>query len=60
MVRGTHRGEFIGLPATGNLVTISEMHIARVVDGKIVERWAEWDQLALLQQVGGISDLTQG
>jgi steroid delta-isomerase-like uncharacterized protein len=59
LVRGTHRGEFMGLPATGKLVTISEMHIARVADGKIVERWGEWDQLALLQQLGAISDLTQ-
>jgi predicted ester cyclase len=58
LVRGTHQGDFMGSPATGKSVTISEMHIARVADGKIVERWGEWDQLALLQQVGAISDLT--
>ena len=53
-VRGTHQGDFMGLPPTGKLMMVTEMHIARVAGGKIVERWGEWDQLGLLQQIGAI------
>jgi len=53
-VRGTHAGEMLGLPPTGKRMTITEMHIARLADRKIVERWGEWDQLGLLQQIGAI------
>ena len=54
-VRGTDRGEFMGLPPTGKLMTITEMHIARLAGGKIVERWGEWDQLGLLRQLGAVA-----
>ncbi len=53
-VRGTHQGEFMGIPPTGQPIEMQEIHIARVVDGKIVERWTQFDALGLLQQVGGI------
>jgi len=54
-VRGTHTGEFMGLPPTGKRMMITEMHIAQLAGGKIVERWGEWDQLGLLQQIGAIT-----
>ena len=38
-VRGTQSGPFMSVPPTGKLVTITEMHIARVAGGSIVERW---------------------
>ncbi len=50
--RGTHQGEFLGIPATGRQATWGEMHICRVVDGKLVEHWASIDQLGMLQQLG--------
>jgi steroid delta-isomerase-like uncharacterized protein len=50
----THIGEFNGIPATGNRIQITEMTMDRVVDGRIVEHWAEPDMLGLLQQVGAI------
>lgn len=50
--RGTHQKEFNGIPATGKQVTLSEMHIFRVADGKIVEHWGEFDSLGLLVQLG--------
>jgi predicted ester cyclase len=53
-VRCTHTGEFRGQPATGKTIVLSEMHVARVINGQIIERWGEWDQLSLLQQVGMI------
>ncbi len=52
--RGTQHGEFLGMPPTGKQATWTEMHICRVVDGKLVEHWANLDQLSLLQQLGVI------
>ena len=53
-VRGTHQGEFMGIPPSGKRFEMQEIHIARVVDGKIVERWTQFDMFSLLQQIGGI------
>lgn len=53
-VYATHQGEMMGIPASGRRVRFTEMHMARVEGGKIVERWSEWDQLGLLQQIGAI------
>ena len=51
--RGTMKGDFLGIPATGKQATWTEMHIARVgPDGKFVEHWAVVDQLGMLQQLG--------
>ncbi len=51
--RGTHRGSFRGIPATGKKIEVTGIAIDRVLDGKRVEGWAEWDMLGLLQQLGG-------
>jgi steroid delta-isomerase-like uncharacterized protein len=48
----THRGDDLGIPATGKSVRISGMSIARIVDKKIVEGWDSWDQLGMLKQIG--------
>lgn len=51
---GTHQAELMGIPASGSPVTVTETHIARVADGKIVERWGTWDQMGLMQQLGAV------
>jgi len=51
----THSGDGVGVPATGKRVTITGMSIARIVDGKIVEGWDNWDRLAMLEQIGAYS-----
>jgi predicted ester cyclase len=50
-VRGTHQGELMGIPPTGNPVEFMETHISRIAGGKIVERWGQWDALGMMQQV---------
>ena len=50
--RGTHEGEFMGIPATGNKYEISEISISRIENGKIVEQREELDKLGLYQQLG--------
>jgi predicted ester cyclase len=53
-VSGTMKGDFMGIPATGKHATWSEIHITRFANGKIVEHWANIDQLGMLQQLGVI------
>jgi predicted ester cyclase len=49
---GPNRGTYEGTEATGRLVAVEEIVIHRVVDGKIAELWAQFDNLAILQQLG--------
>ncbi len=37
--RGTHRGEFQGVPPTGKEVAFSCIEVNRVVGGKVEEHW---------------------
>jgi steroid delta-isomerase-like uncharacterized protein len=50
----THTGEFLGFPATGKKATITGTSIQRILNGKIVEGWDNWDQLGLLVQIGAV------
>ena len=52
---GTHTGEFMGLPATGNAISVDVIDIVRVRDGKFVEHWNVLDTLALMRQMGGVA-----
>lgn len=54
-VRGTHQGEFQGIPATGKSVVLSGLTVHHVRDGKLCETWLSFDQMALMQQLGTIS-----
>lgn len=40
------------LPPTGRKGTLSGMFVARVEDGRMTSGWGEYDQLALLAQLG--------
>jgi predicted ester cyclase len=42
----------MGIPATGKEVTIGGIAIARIADGKIMERWEEFDMMGMMQQLG--------
>ncbi len=50
----THRGEFMGVAATGKRATVTGMAIYRVADGQCVERWVELGLLGLLHQLGAV------
>ncbi|MBL8131651.1 MAG: ester cyclase [Anaerolineae bacterium] len=49
---GTHSGEYMGVPGSGQVYNWSGMVIDRVEDGRIVERWTNMDRFTLLMQVG--------
>jgi steroid delta-isomerase-like uncharacterized protein len=37
--RGTHQGEYLGVPASGRLITWRSMIVTRYEEGKITEEW---------------------
>jgi steroid delta-isomerase-like uncharacterized protein len=51
-VRGTHQGEFQGIPATGNKIEFNGFDMFRIQNGKVVEEREETDMLGLYQQLG--------
>lgn len=51
-VTGTHKGEFLGIPATNKRVSFSGISINQIKDGKILESTVIWDGLGLLKQFG--------
>lgn len=51
-LEGTHRGEFMGIPATGNEVALTGTVIHYVEDGKVTKDVSEFDALDLMQQLG--------
>lgn len=58
--RGTHKGDFMGIPATGNQIEVAGIEIYRIADGKIVEIWGVMDSLGLMQQLGVIPPMGGG
>jgi predicted ester cyclase len=54
VIRGTHRGEYMGLPATGKQIEFSGFDCLRIVDGKFAEHWGTFDQLSMMQQLGAL------
>ena len=53
-MRGTQRGDFFGIPPTGNVVEMTGIHILRIADGRIIEHWGNNDDLGLMRQLGAI------
>jgi steroid delta-isomerase-like uncharacterized protein len=56
--RGTHTGDFLGMPATGRQVTVEGMTFSRIEGGTVREDWNTWDTLSFMQQLGAIPETT--
>ena len=54
--RGTHQGELMGVPPSGNRVEISGMTLNRISGGKIAETWTNYDALGMMRQIGAIPE----
>ena len=60
-VTGTHDGDLGGIAPTGKTIEISGKSEARIEGGKVAEEWHEWDQAAMLEQIGATpADLQAG
>lgn len=51
-ITGTHRGDFLGVPATGRRLRFAGLDVHRVADGRVVESWHVEDLLGALGQLG--------
>jgi steroid delta-isomerase-like uncharacterized protein len=51
-IAGTHRGEFMGIPATNKKISVDGITINHIVNGKIIDSYINWDALGMLQQLG--------
>ena len=51
-LRVTHRGAFMGLPATGRPVELKTMEFWRFENGLVVEHWDSVNTFEVLQQLG--------
>jgi len=52
VVHATSRGAFMGIPPNGKRLEWTEIHFLRIADGRIVEHWANFDQVGILRQLG--------
>ena len=51
-IRGTHKGELMGMAPSGKSVTLPIIVITKFEGGVAVEDWEVFDVLGLLQQIG--------
>lgn len=52
VMRGTHQGEFMGIPATGKPVEVRGISIYQIDNGQITEEWVQPDVMGMMQQLG--------
>jgi steroid delta-isomerase-like uncharacterized protein len=52
VLRGTHRGELLGMAPTGRRFAAQQMHMLRLREGRTAEHWATRDDLGMLMQLG--------
>lgn len=53
-VEATSKGDFMGVPPNGKRIRWTEIHFFRIRGGKIIEHWANFDQVGILQQLGAL------
>ena len=53
-VSGEHRGDFMGVPATGRPYALHGMTLMRFRGDRVVERWTSADFLGLMVQLGAV------
>ncbi len=50
----THKGNFLGVPATNNRVNATGQFIREIKNGKVTAEWQTTNSLGLMQQIGAI------
>jgi predicted ester cyclase len=52
-LRGTHRGNFLGMEPTGRSVEVTSLTMIKFRDGKLLESWVKNDVAAMMRQLQG-------
>lgn len=52
--RGTHRGEFLGVRPTGQVVDFENLELVRIRQGQIVEHWGQGQASSILYRLGSV------
>jgi len=53
-VTGTHTGEFMGIPASGNKTKVPTIDVFQFRDDKISDHWGVTDSGAMMMQIGAV------
>jgi steroid delta-isomerase-like uncharacterized protein len=53
-MRGTHDGDFMGVPASGKKIEVANYDFVRFEGDKAVEHWGVIDSAALMEQIGAV------
>ena len=52
IIKGTHKGQFMGIAPTGNRIEMVDTSIKKITNGKLSESWGTIDSLSMMQQLG--------
>ena len=58
-ISGTHKGDYMGIPATNKKVSVEGITIHNVAGGKIMDSYSNWDVLGMMQQLGLVPPMGQ-
>jgi steroid delta-isomerase-like uncharacterized protein len=53
-ISGTHKSEYMKIPATGKKISLEGITIHHIKKGKILDSYARWDVLGLMRQLGAV------
>ena len=51
-IRGTHKGELMGIAPTGKQIEVSGIVFARIEGGRVAEYWGGAHKLGVMRQIG--------
>ena len=54
VIHATHTGPFGDLAATGKTITVAVLDLFQIRDGRLIEHWAQLDNLGMLKQLGAL------
>ena len=58
-ISGTHQGEFRGIAATGQKMSVDGITISQLANGRIMDSYVSWDMWGMILQLGAVPPLGQ-
>jgi steroid delta-isomerase-like uncharacterized protein len=60
VVTGSLQRQFMGIPASGQVIRVEGMNFYRLKGGRVTDIWTQFDGVTLMQQLGAIPALPRG